>query len=178
MKEQEEIKTVFGIALIYTVITSIFSFLNNINTLLIGAHEIPNLRIYYFIRKSTLWVIFVAAIIIILIKNLKKSNQKVSTLMSDNPMIVLAAGVLVVIKGVSDLARAIPNGIVNMEIRLNSLRGTIYLVPEYRGRDILKAAVTNTVPAVLALFLTISGIILIKVCKKRITTHVRKDSDK
>ncbi|HHV97594.1 MAG TPA: hypothetical protein GXX37_14225 [Clostridiaceae bacterium] len=167
MKEQEEIKTIFGIALIYTVITSIFSLLHKVNTLLIGSHEVLNIRIHLFFKKSTLWIIVVAAIIIILSLYVKKSNQKVSTLIAENPMIGMVVGVLVVLKGVSDLASSLPINIINIESVFEAIRHIDVFLDGTKEKMILQAVVTNAFSIVIIISQTILGVFLFKVYKKR-----------
>jgi len=166
MKEQVEI-TILGIALIYTVITSIFSLLHKVNTLLIGTHEVLNIRIHLFFKRNTLWIIVVAAIIIILSIYVKKSNQKVSTLIAENPMIGMVVGVLVVLKGISDLACSLPINIISIESVFEAIRHIDVFLDGTKERMILQAVVTNAFSIVIIISQTILGVFLFKVYKKR-----------
>ena len=166
MKEQVEIKTIFGIALIYSVITSIFSLLHKVNALLIGSHEVLNIRIHLFFQRNTLWIIVVAAIIILSIY-VKKSNQKMSTLMAENPMIGMVVGVLVVLKGVSDLASSLPINIISIESVFEAIRHIDVFLDGTKERMILQAVVTNAFSIVIIISQTILGVFLFKVYKKR-----------
>lgn len=167
MKEKEEIKTILGIALVYTVITSIFSLLHKLNTLLIGSHEVLNIRIHLFLKRNTLWIIVIAAIITILSIYIEKSNQKVSILMAENPMIGIAVGVLLVLKGISDLASSLPVNIISIESVFEAIRHIDVFLDGTKERMILQAVVSNTFSILIILSQTILGIFLIKVYKKR-----------
>lgn len=66
MGRQEKIATILGIALLYTVIISIFTLLQKINTAIFFQGTINN-KIFWFLQRNTLWIIVVAAIIFALI---------------------------------------------------------------------------------------------------------------
>lgn len=177
MKGETKIKAVFGIALLYTVVTSMFLLLHDINTILIGGTQVIKLRKLYFIKRSTIWIIIVAAIIVILIIYIKKSNQKVSKLIAEYPIILMVVGVLVAIKGASDLTSVIPNGLINLEIFLESHRFiNEEFLPVYKEKALQKTIVTNTLPVLIALTQTILGIVLVKIYKRRAAKNAHEDS--
>ena len=168
MKKQAEIKKVLGIAWLYTIITGIFTLLHNINALLIGSHQVLNIAIHDFLKRNTLWIVVTTATIIILYTYIKKSNQDVRSLLSETPIIGIAVGVLVVLKGISDLASSLPLNIISIESVFEAIRRTDVFLDGTKEKMIMQAVITNALSIVLILSQIVLGIFLIKAYKKRI----------
>jgi len=168
MKEQEKIKTILVIALMYTAITSAFSFLHKINTLLIGSHEVINMRMHLFLKRNILWITVMTVIIIALTIYIKKSNKKVSTLIDENPMIGIAVGILIVLNGISDLASSLPLSIISIESVFETIRHTDVFLDVPKESMIRQTVLTNAFSILLVLSKIVLGIYLVKVYKKRV----------
>ena len=166
MKKQEEIKTILDIALLYTVITSIFSLLNKLSTLIVPQGTFVE-RIRLFLQRNTLWIIVVITVIIILSIYIKKSNQKVSTNIADNSIVGLVTGAFVVLEGLFNLSSSLPLNILSVE---SFIQASQYIDVSLDGsveRMILQAVISNALSVVIILCQIILGIYLIKVYKKR-----------
>ena len=75
MSKREQITTIVAIAFLYTVITSIFSILHRLSTLIVAQGTLYN-RIFWFLQRNTLWILVVTAIIIIILTIYKKNKPK------------------------------------------------------------------------------------------------------
>lgn len=121
MEKQEKIKTILGIALLYTIITSIFSFINRWLTEIMFSKNSFNIKINLFLQENFLWIIVTAAIIIILNMYIKKLNQGAPFSIIGDSTVRAAAGILVAIDGIITLSSTFPIKIMSIHSYIKSL---------------------------------------------------------
>lgn len=107
---EKEMKPIFGIALLFTIVTSVFSLLANLA--FIGfVYPQSNLR---SIASDFSWLIVVAMILIYLLKRNKRLDQSIKYILS-NQFIRQGTAVLLIIHGLMACSNVIPNEISNIQ---------------------------------------------------------------
>jgi hypothetical protein len=162
---QEKKTTILGIALLYTAITSIFVLLQKINTA-IFANETT--RLYWFLRRNSLWIITIAVIAFLNSIKLKESGQKLHSILEENPIIGSATGVLVVLKSISDLANTVPASIISIQSVFDAIKYIDVFLDGTKERMIFKAFLTNSLSIAIILCQIAVGISLMKIFQKRL----------
>ena len=136
MEQHNEIKTALGIALLFTIITSIFALPNKLSALQITNDGFIT-SIDRFININLLWIIVVAIIIILLIIYFKKTNQNIHLEVFQNQHVCLVTGVLVSLQGLVTFAGVFPTYIMSIQ--------TAFKMTNLDGNSIAIAMVRNTI---------------------------------
>jgi hypothetical protein len=146
--------TTLWIALLFTVITSIFSLLTRISTIILNSlgvkGQIP-------LANNTLWIIVVAMIIALLTLKVKKSNQTGHLDMLEKENICLATGILVAVQGLIGLLSSLP-GYVLLLLTFSKTPGM--------GELIRMTTIRASISVVIILFQIFLGVYLAKYYKK------------
>jgi hypothetical protein len=163
MERHEQINTVLGSALLFTVITSIGSLPSRLSTLILTNGRLiggPN----SFVNNNILWIIVVAIIIILLIAYIKKSNETSCLHVLQNENIRLTTGVLVAIDGLVNLSSLLPTYIIIIQSLLK--------IPHYvgDGMEVLSSKIitVDVITVAIILLQIFFGIYLVKCYKKKI----------
>jgi Na+-transporting NADH:ubiquinone oxidoreductase subunit NqrE len=163
MEKRGEVKTILGIALLYTIITSIFSFINRWLTEIMFSKNSFNIKINLFLQENFLWIIVTAAIIIILNMYIKKLNQGEAFSIIGDSTVRAAAGILVAIDGIITLSNSLPLYIIRIH---SAIQSSLFM-----GRNLqnmLSIAITESVISIVAILLQIlTGIYLAKFYKSK-----------
>lgn len=154
MEKNEQMKTVLGIALLYTIITGAFSF---INRLMFDA----NLRI--FLNRDALWLVTVAVIIFILITNIKKLNQGIYFNVLNDSTTRVAAGILVILEAIIVLSSSLPMWTISMISVIKSSK----MVQQNDTMTIIIVLFTNIIQIVILLCQIFVGVYLLKFYKSK-----------
>jgi hypothetical protein len=161
MEKHEEVKTILGIALLYTIVTSILSFLSRLNAFLMqdGFEKATNL----FLQRNALWIIVVTGVIIILSVYTKKLKQKFYSDVLQNRIIRLTTGVLIALEGLINLSSILPICImsVNLSIQVSQQAG------ESMEGIITKSIMSNAISVIIIIFQILIGIYLVKFYEKK-----------
>ena len=163
MEKQEKIKTILGIALLYTIITSIFSFINRWLTEIMLSKNSFNIKINSFLQENFLWIIVTAAIIIILNMYIKKLNQGESFSIIGDSTVRAAAGILVAIDGIITLSSTFPIKIMSIHSAIKSL---VFMGQSWQSMFI-KYLIEIIISIVLILLQILVGIYLAKFYKRK-----------
>lgn len=157
MEKQEKIKTILGIALLYTIITSIFSFINRLSAIIIDK------RYNLFLQENALFIVVAAVIIIILFMYLKKLNKGAPFSIIGDSTVRVTAGILVAIDGIITLSMALTNIIMSIKnnIQVSQASG------EYGQIIFTKASIVTVISIVTVLFQILVGIYLAKFYKSK-----------
>lgn len=115
MEKHEQINTVLGIALLFTIITSIFSLPKSFITLILLTNGGLKNAINIFIQNNILFIIVMVLIIISLIVYIKKSNEIGYLVILRNENVRLITGVLVALQGVMELSSLLPTYIMTIQ---------------------------------------------------------------
>lgn len=166
MERQKKITTVLAMTLLYTAIISIFTLLQNIKTTFFFQGIINN-KVFWFFQQNTLWIVVIAAIIFGLNLCIRKSNQKMGTIMANNPIVYLTTGLLVVLDGISSLASSLPHNILSVMSVMKTTQDIDVSLNGNAERMILQTVITNALSIVIILCQIILGLCLIKTYKKR-----------
>lgn len=163
MERHEQINTVLGSALLFTVITSIGSLPSRLSTLILTNGRLiggPN----SFVKSNILWIIVVAIIIILLIAYIKKSNETNCLHVLQNENILLTTGVLVAIDGLINLSSLLPTYITIIQSLLK--------IPHYVGSGMetlsSKIIMVDIITVAIILLQIFLGIYLVKCNRKKI----------
>jgi hypothetical protein len=163
MEKYEEAKIVSGIAIVYIITTSVFSFLNKLSLLIIK-DDSSNIGFKTFFSSSILWIIVVAGIIIALTIYANKYNQKVCLNILDNTIVRSSAGILISIEGLVNLSSSLP-------IRISGINSAIQ-VSQQVGQTvqgiIAQSIVSNTVAIAISICQILFGVYLVKFYKEKI----------
>lgn len=166
MEKNGDVKTVLSVALLYTIITSIFSFINRIATAILLQRNFDK-RNDSFFQRNTLWIIVTAGIIIILTIYIKKSNQEAHYSMISNPIIRITAGTLAALEGILSLSSSLPINIMSIrsDIQASKLleqNGQIALT-----KVIMLNVISNVISVVIILCQIFTGVYLAKFYKNK-----------
>lgn len=161
MEKQEQIKTVSGIVLLYTIIISIFSFIDRLSTMMFLQSNL-NLRINSFLQRNTLWIVVVAIIIIILTMYIKKLNQGVYFNVINNSVIRVTAGALAILEGIISSSSLLPLSIMSIKSAIQTMQ-----VIQQNGQMITKVVISNVISVVIILCQILFGIYLVKFHRTR-----------
>lgn len=157
MEKNEQINTVLGSALLFTIITSTFSLPNKLSTLILTKSGFNT-----FINRDCLWLMVVLVIIIGLIMYIKKSNQKGLAILQ-NENIRLTTGVLVALQGLIELSSSLPMYIGSIQASLQ--------IPHSVGKDIevmsSKTILIDIISVVVIICQILYGVYFTKYYKKR-----------
>lgn len=163
MEEHEQIKNVLGTALMFTIITSVFSLLNKLSTLILTNGGLKK-GVNIFIENNILWIIVAAAIILLLIIYIKKLNQVSYLDILQNENIHLSTGVLVALQGLINLSSLLPIYIMSIQTSLK--------IPYFAGKSIeemgRKTIIVDVISAAIIFCQILFGIYLAKYYKKKI----------
>ena len=107
---EREMKPIFGIALLFTIVTSIFSLLADLA--FIGV-VYPQSNSWY-IASYFSWIIVVVAILIYLLKRNKRLDQSIKYILS-NQFIKRGTGVLLIIHGLMAFSGLLPGEISGIQ---------------------------------------------------------------
>ncbi|QAT39684.1 hypothetical protein [Clostridium sp. JN-9] len=119
METHEGYTTAIGIALLYTIFTSLFSLLNRLTLFIIPQGGfISTLNLFF--QKNALWIIVVAAIIILLNSYLKKMNIDFNDYIIKNNKICLISGTLIAIEGLINLSSLLPAYISSSKLSIQT----------------------------------------------------------
>lgn len=132
MNEHKEIKTSLEIALLFIIITSIFSLPSKLSTLILNNGGFKN-GIHIFIRHNILWIIVVSITIILLKTYIKKSNKTGYLNLLQNKNVSLTTGILVALQGLINLSNLLPTYIMSIQSSFqlpNSFQSNIKLIRE------------------------------------------------
>lgn len=161
MERNEEIKTIMGIALLYTMITSISLLLSRL-TIFISQDHLEK-TIDLFLQRYALWIIVVIGTIVILNVYSKKLNQKSYSNILENRVVRLTTGVLVSLDGLINLSSLLPLYTMNVKSSIqlsNETRVTIEAM-------VTKLLMSNLLSLVIILCQIFVGIYLVKYYKKK-----------
>lgn len=122
MQRHEEVGIVLGVTLLYTIITGIFSLLSIITELTTEIQVGFKTAISLFIEKSSLWVIIIAAIIVILSIYGKKTDENFYFDITHDTLVRLIVGVLVMLNGIFTLSSSLLSNIVNIQASLKIMQ--------------------------------------------------------
>lgn len=122
MEKHEEVRILLGVTLLYTIITGLFSLLSRITEFITEIRVDLKTAVSLYIEKNSLWVIVIAAIIVILIMCGKKADQNFYYDILHDTFIRLMAGVLVTLNGIIDLSSSLLSNIVNIQASLKILQ--------------------------------------------------------
>lgn len=165
MEKHGDIITVLSVALLYTIITSIFSLVDRIVTAMLLQGSFDK-RIDSFFQRNTLWIIVTAGIIVILTLYIKKLNQEVHYSMISNPIIRITVGTLAALEGILSLSSLLPINI--MSIRSN-IQVSKYI--DYVGQNnqvaLTKVYISNVISVVIILCQIFTGVYLAKFYKSK-----------
>ena len=159
MEKQEKIKTILGIALLYTIITSILSFIDRLSAIIIDK------RFNLFLQENALFIVVAVVIIIILFTYLKKLNQGAPFSIIGDSTVRVTAGILVAIDGIITLSRALPNIIMSIKnnIQVSQASG------EYGQMILINGSIVTVISVVIILFQILVGIYLAKFYKSKMS---------
>lgn len=161
MEKHEEVKTILGIALLYTIITSMLSLLSRLTIFITqdGFKNATNL----FLQRNALWIIVVAGIIIILRMYTKKLNQKFYSDILQNRIIRLITGALIIFEGLINLSSLLPICIMSVKLSIQVSQQVGTSMEEI----ITKSITSNIISVVIILAQILVGIYLIKFYEKK-----------
>lgn len=119
--------------------------------------------VYWFFLRNTLWIITMAAIIFVMIRIISKySNKKIAAIVAEKPIVGFAAGILVVLEGISHLANAIPSSITSVMATLETSQLT-------ERQDIILGTILSNIHIFVAIIGQIAvGLYFMKTYKKRL----------
>ncbi|WHH60198.1 hypothetical protein [Petroclostridium sp. X23] len=162
MGDHQEARTAVGIVLLYTMITSIFSFLQR---LVVFITEVDGFRgaVMSFFQRNGLWIIVAAGVIIMSYGYMKKLDLNFYFDILQNRNICLITGVLVVLGGLISLSSIIP-------LYVMSINSSIQILQRYAGQNqegmVIKSIISNVVSVVIILCQILFGIYLVKFNRK------------
>lgn len=158
---EKENKIILGIGFLFTIITGLFSFLGRLTIIFTSDSLKQGLSV--FLWRSSLWLVIIAAIIIILYRLNKKLNQDIYTMLSDR-FLRRATAILVIIDGVIKLAGLLP-------INFMSIKSTIEAATQagfYAANGIIaKSILSNGTSIIVLLIQIIFGIYILRYHKKQ-----------
>jgi hypothetical protein len=160
MGKQEQIKTILGISLLYTIITSIFSFLNKLNTAIFSQDDL-DVKIRFFLQDYLLWMVIVAAIIIVLIMYAKRLNQGVSFDVLSDSLVRITASTLVILDGIIHLSGIIPLYVMSVQSTIQAS----HMMQQNLQRMLTQVIVSDVISVLLILCQVFVGIYLIRFYK-------------
>ncbi len=158
---EKENKIILGMGFLFTIITGFFSFLGRLT--IIFTSDSLNQGLSLFLWRSSLWLVFIAGIIIVLYTLNKKLNQDIYAMLSDR-FIRMASAILVIIDGLIKLASALP-------INFMSIKSTIEVATQagfYANGIIAKSIISNGTSIIVLLIQIIFGIYIFRYQKKQI----------
>jgi hypothetical protein len=157
---EKENKIIFGIAFLFTLITGFFSFPSKLSIIFTSDNLYQGLSL--FLWRSSLWLVFIAGIIIILYWLNKKLNQDIYVMLSDR-VIRMATAILVIIDGLIKLASLLP-------INFMSIKSIIDVATQaefYANGIVAKSIITNGISLVVLLIQIVFGIYILRYHKKQ-----------
>ena len=157
---EKENRMIFGLGFLFTIITGFFSFLGRLT--IIFTSDSLNQGVSLFLWRSSLWIVFIAGIIIILYRLNKKLNQDIYTMLSDR-FIRMATAILVIIDGLIKLAGLLP-------INFMRIKSTIEVATQagfYAKGIIAKSIISNCTSIIVLLIQIIFGIYILRYHKKQ-----------
>lgn len=157
MEKQEQIKTILGISLLYVMITSVFSLINKLCSLMLSQNNF-GVKIRFFLQDSLLWIVVAAAIIITFILYLKKLNQGAYFDLFRDSFVRVTAGTLAVIDGIIHLSVMLPLYVTSIQSAIQSSQ----LVQQSMQRMLTEMILSDVISVFLFLCQVLVGIYLIK----------------
>lgn len=162
MEKHERINIVLSIALLYVIITSIFSFLSRLSVLIITQGSLDK-RLSIFSQRNTLWIIVVTGIIIVFKIYIKTSKQKVCPNTLDNSIVRLVTGTLVALEGVINLSSLLPLNIMSV---MSAFQASKHMGGS-AGGIIIQSVTSNVVSIAVILGQIFTGIYLAKIYSRK-----------
>lgn len=161
MEKHVQVNTILWIALLFTIITSIFSLPNRLSVLIVT--NVGN-GLSKFITTNVLWIIVVMAIIVVLIVNIKKSEQTSFVTILQNENIRIGTGILVALQGLINLSSTLPTYIISIQ--------SLYKIPQSVGANmekiIMRTLIVDIISVAIILCQIFFGVYLAKCYKKKI----------
>ncbi|WP_411676205.1 hypothetical protein [Caproicibacter sp.] len=161
MEKQERVKAILGISLLYIIVTSIFSLINKICSILIS-QNVAGVKIRSFLYGNLLWVMTAAIIIIALILYLKKLNEGLHSLL-ENSLIRITAGLLVALEGIIRLSIAIPLYVASIQSAIQ----TSHMMQQSMQRMLTEVISLDVVSVLIFICQIFAGFYLIKFHKNK-----------
>lgn len=162
MERHENPATVMGIALLYTIVTSLFSFLNRLTLFIVPQSGFTS-TLNLFFQKNTLWIIVAAAIIIALSVYLKKMNLNFNDDIIKNNRICLISGILIAIEGLINLSSLLPDYISSSRL---SIQASQLVTGNMANSPAKYIVISNIISIFIILLQIITGIYLAKFYKE------------
>lgn len=161
MEKHGQVNTILWIALLFTIITSIFSLPNRLSVLIVTN---AGNGLSKFITTNILWIIVVVAIIVVLIVNIKKSEQTSFLMILQNGSIRVGTGILVALQGLINLSSTLPTYIMSIQ--------QLYKIPQSVDANMKKVimitVIIDVISVVMILCQTFLGFYLANCYKKKI----------
>jgi hypothetical protein len=152
---ETEKKAVLGIVFLFTLITGVLSFVGKLSIIFMS--DSLNEGLSLFFRRNSLWIIFMAGIIIVSYNFSKKSNQNIYAMLSDRT-IRMTTGVLVIIDGLIDSASLLPVNIMSIKSAIDVSKQAGLSV----AGIITKSIITNSISLIMLLVQIIFGIYILR----------------
>lgn len=163
MDQYENTATAIGIALLYIIITSSFSFINKLTLFIVNLGAFKR-AFSVFWQINALWILVVLAIIIILSAYSKKINLNFYTDVMGNKKICFISGVLVALEGLVNLSSLLPAYISSSRLSIQTSQLVTGSMANAPAKSII---ISNVVSVVIILCQIILGIYLAKFNKER-----------
>ncbi len=164
METHESYATAIGIALLYTIFTSLFSLLNRLTLFMVPQSGfISTLNLFFL--KNALWIIVVAAIIILLSSYLKKMNLNFNDHIIKNNKICLISGTLIAIEGLINLSSLLPAYISSSKLSIQTSQLVTGAMTNSPAKYIV---ISNIISIFIILLQIITGIYLARFYKGKV----------
>jgi hypothetical protein len=168
VEKDKIIKETVGIALFYTIITSIFALPSKLVILINNKGGVIQ-GITLFLARNGLWVIAVIAIIIILTVYTKKLKLELQSETLESRIIWLIVGVLVVLEGIINLASSLPTYIMSIQASLKSSQMLAGANMQIQSQSMIRATIAiNIISSLIILCKIFFGLYLIKRNKEKL----------
>lgn len=152
---ENENKVILGIAFLFTVITGFFSLLSKISIIFTNVNL--KMGLTQFGWKYSLWIVFIAGIIIVLYRLNKKSNQSIYEMIG-NRTIRTATGVLVIIDGLIAFANSLPIRFMSIKSMIETSKYISLRIDGLYEKNIIE----NVIFLVVLLIQIIFGILILR----------------
>lgn len=172
MEKNEEIKTILGIALLYSTITGILSLLNRLAIFILQGSYGDTIK--FFIQKNALWFIVVIGTIFILSLYIRKLTPKFLPYIIQDKVICLVTGILVIIEGLINFSIILPIFIISMQTSIQTLN----IMGESINGLISKTIISNGIPLFFYILQMVLGIYIIKFYKGKTRNAIRESEDR
>ena len=160
MEKHEEIKIIFGVVILYSIVTSTFSMLNRIKEIIFQGISMESLKA--FLLRNGLWIMAVIVVITIISMINKKYNKEFNSGIMRNHIAILIVGILIVLEGLLNLSSILPlyivNGIQNIKVSQQ--------IKESIGEILINNIVSHVVSVVIVMCQLLLGVYMIEYGKK------------